>query len=75
MCPKRAPFPGFYSILRALILVLGVVVAWFVYRGVYDSLISQEVEPTQASIIAIVAFGVTLAFWIGTLTAIIKIGR
>jgi hypothetical protein len=73
--PTRAPFPGYYSLLRAFILLIGVGVAWLIYNGIYSTLTKQGTEPSQAAFMALMGFAVTLAFWIGTLTVILRIGR
>ena len=73
--PTRAPFPGYYSLLRAFILLIGIAVAWFVYNGIYNTLIKQGTEPSQAAVIGLMGFAIALAFWIGTLSVILRMGR
>ena len=60
----RAPFPGYYSFLRIISLIVGAVVAYAVFIGIWNT--------TENFMVAIVAFIAVLAFWIGTLSVVFR---
>lgn len=52
------------TLLKIMFLIVGVMFSWFTYKLVFDS--------TDNPMLAILAMGLVLAFWIGTLTVSIK---
>ena len=55
---------GQRTMWKIVFLIVGVMFSWFTYELVLNS--------TDNAILAIIAMGLVLAFWIGTLTAKVK---
>lgn len=60
----RAPFPGYYSFIKIISLVIGVIVAYAVFLGIWNT--------TENLVVATIAFVSILAFWIGTLSVVFR---